>query len=83
LTVIDHGSGITDAQRQRMGQRFQGEQHAPHENRSGLGLAIVRRVVELHQGELGFDETEGGGLTVWLRWPVPPQPPTLSANATL
>jgi two-component system OmpR family sensor kinase len=73
LGILDHGKGLSEAQRQRLGQRFQGERHAPHENRSGLGLAIVRRVVELHQGELLLQDTEGGGLSAWLRWPQPRQ----------
>jgi signal transduction histidine kinase len=69
LGVIDHGTGLDESQRQRIGWRFQGERHAPHDNQSGLGLSIVRRVMELHAGELILDETPGGGLSAWLRWP--------------
>jgi two-component system nitrogen regulation sensor histidine kinase NtrY len=35
---------------------------------SGLGLALSREIVELHQGRLGLARREGGGLSVsvWL-----------------
>ena len=47
---------------------------------SGLGLALSREIVELHQGRLGLARRDGGGMavSVWLpdaegtpppRWP--------------
>lgn len=36
---------------------------------TGLGLTVVRRVVELHGGEVGAESVEGGGATFW--WTIP------------
>jgi two-component system nitrogen regulation sensor histidine kinase NtrY len=35
---------------------------------TGLGLAIVKKIVEEHMGEIRFDDAEGGGATVTLRF---------------
>ncbi|WP_336971478.1 ATP-binding protein [Sphingobium aromaticiconvertens] len=37
---------------------------------TGLGLAIVQKIVEEHMGEIRFDDAEGGGATVTLRFDV-------------
>lgn len=37
---------------------------------TGLGLAICARVVRAHGGEIGLDETPGGGTTVWFELPT-------------
>ena len=34
----------------------------------GLGLAIVKKIVEEHLGEIRFDDAEGGGACVTLRF---------------
>jgi two-component system sensor histidine kinase QseC len=39
---------------------------------AGLGLSIVRRVVELHQGSIAIDESPLGGLRVSVRLPRRP-----------
>lgn len=35
---------------------------------TGLGLAIVKKIVEEHLGEIRFDDAEGGGACVTLRF---------------
>ena len=37
---------------------------------SGLGLAISKRLVELMQGEIGFEDRQGGGTTFFFQLPV-------------
>lgn len=37
---------------------------------TGLGLAIVKKIVEEHMGEIRFDDAEGGGARVTLRFPA-------------
>ena len=61
LVVADHGPGVPEASRALLGQRFL---RLGGGSGAGLGLSIVRRVVERHGGRLAFDETPGGGLTV-------------------
>ena len=39
------------------------------EGRHGLGLAICKRLVEMMQGRIGFDDRPGGGTTFWFDLP--------------
>ena len=36
---------------------------------SGLGLAICKRLIELMQGRIGFENRAGGGTTFWFELP--------------
>lgn len=44
------------------------------ESGSGLGLMIVRRVMQAHGGEVVIESTEGKGVNVILRFPRPDRP---------
>jgi two-component system sensor histidine kinase QseC len=64
VSVADEGPGVAKAERERLGQRFHrilGTQ-APG---TGLGLSIVRRIAEVHDATIAFDEAAPGiGLSV-------------------
>jgi two-component system, OmpR family, sensor histidine kinase QseC len=64
LRVVDHGCGVPADARARLGERFL---RLGAGGGAGLGLSIVRRVLERQGGGLAFDETPGGGLSVALR----------------
>jgi two-component system sensor histidine kinase QseC len=66
--VVDQGPGLPAALRSLVGQRFARGADAHLRPGSGLGLSIVRRVLDLHGGDWAF--SEGPGLTVTLRWPL-------------
>lgn len=67
LSVSDHGPGIPAEDRERVFERFsRGRSNAPG---VGLGLAIVRKVVEIQHGEVVLLDRESGGLTVQIRLP--------------
>jgi signal transduction histidine kinase len=70
LAVIDDGPGMSAEQRTRAFDRFSGE--AKRSGRSGLGLAIVARLVAVDRGQIRLDETPGGGLTVLIDFPATP-----------
>ena len=57
--VRDHGVGVTDDRRDLLFQPF----HQLHETNAarGLGLPIVRRLVELQGGSCGYEPVPGGG----------------------
>jgi PAS domain S-box-containing protein len=67
--VKDNGLGIPAACQQKIFQAFQRvhPQHAPGE---GMGLAIVRRVVERHRGRVWVESTEGQGSTFYVTLPA-------------
>lgn len=67
LRISDRGPGIPLESRERLFERFaRGETQAPG---AGLGLAIVRQVIESHQGRVALLDREGGGLVVQLHLP--------------
>jgi two-component system sensor histidine kinase QseC len=69
LTVSDDGPGIAPELRTRVLERFY--RHDAHYDGSGLGLAMVARIVKLLQGTLALESTSGsGGLTVRICIPV-------------
>jgi signal transduction histidine kinase len=73
FTVSDEGPGLTPADRQRLFQDFAQLSARPTagEKSVGLGLAIVRRIVEAHGGQVGADSESGHGATFWFTLPDP------------
>ena len=67
LTVADTGVGMTDEVRARLFRPF--FTHGKAEG-TGLGLAVVRRIVEAHGGEVDVESAPGKGTTVRVRLPV-------------
>ena len=70
LEIADQGPGLPDAQIPYLLRPFTRMDTArTHANGAGLGLAIVDRVVQRHQGRLEIKNREAGGLAVrvWLR----------------
>jgi signal transduction histidine kinase len=71
VAVHDRGSGIPEAFRGRIFGRFtQADSTATRQKGgSGLGLAICKRLIELMQGRIGFENRAGGGSTFWFELP--------------
>ncbi|MGN6184783.1 MAG: ATP-binding protein [Thermoanaerobaculia bacterium] len=77
IDVIDRGIGITDADQQRIFEEFEQVQtRGVHSAGTGLGLALAKRFVEAHGGELSVISAEGTGSTFRVR--LPKQPPALA-----
>jgi signal transduction histidine kinase len=74
VAVIDRGPGIPANDLDRVFERFyrvdeaRGRKHGG----AGLGLAIVRRLVELHGGRVWAESTSGEGATVTFTLPLAP-----------
>ena len=60
IAVVDTGSGIPQADRQRVTQRFVRLDNAKGIAGSGLGLSLVAAVAKLHDGELILDDNRPG-----------------------
>jgi signal transduction histidine kinase len=69
FTVADNGPGIPEGQEDRIWRLF--HTSTPGEG-SGVGLALVKRIVEAHQGTVAVRPTPGGGATFVVRWPKRP-----------
>lgn len=70
LTVRDHGPGIPDADLPLVFERFHRSDTARTKPGSGLGLSIVRHVVEGHGGEVFARNAVGGGAEVGFTLPA-------------
>lgn len=66
LAVADTGPGMPPARIATAFNRFEGDQSGRN---SGLGLAIVSRLVATDRGSITLTETLGGGLTATVRLP--------------
>ncbi len=64
--VSDHGGGIPAEQLPHIWEKYYTYRQRGQQGVSGLGLAIVRQIVELHGGRCGVDTEEGVGSTFWI-----------------
>lgn len=70
LAVIDHGGGLSDADKARLVARFARGDAARSQPGSGLGLPLAAAVARAHGGRLVLTDTPGGGLTARLDLPL-------------
>jgi two-component system, OmpR family, sensor histidine kinase MprB len=75
VTVRDHGPGIDEADRPYIFDRFYRASEARAMPGSGLGLSIVRRVVEAHGGTVKAESPQGGGALFRMTLPALPFSP--------
>lgn len=71
LYVRDFGKGVPEPHRERVFQLF--HRLELETEGSGLGLALVRRIMSAHQGRVWLEDTPGGGATVRLALPAEPE----------
>jgi len=74
IRVADQGIGMTPAQAARVSERFYRADTSGAIPGTGLGMSIVKEIIELHQGQMTLDSEAGVGTTVTL-W-LPPADPT-------
>jgi signal transduction histidine kinase len=65
VVVEDRGPGIPPEHRDHMFERFWRIDH-PSGSGAGVGLALVRRIAQLHNGSVRMEERSGGGTRMIL-----------------
>lgn len=72
LEVQDSGVGISEADVGKLFQPFSqvGDPMARKTGSTGLGLAICKKIVDLHQGTMGVDSVVGEGSTFYVLLPI-------------
>jgi signal transduction histidine kinase len=68
--VADRGIGVPEEQRTRIFAPFHRTPAAEGFPGAGLGLAVARRIVALHGGEIGVEPNPGGGSIFWFTVPA-------------
>jgi signal transduction histidine kinase len=81
ISVSDRGPGVSRDERGRIFEAFYRGRLALDRQvpGTGLGLSLVKRVVEDHGGWVEIETTTGGGATFSMRLPVLPDPDVASA----
>jgi signal transduction histidine kinase/DNA-binding response OmpR family regulator len=68
--VIDHGIGIDPAEHERIFEEFRQVDSPSTTEGTGLGLALVRKLVHLHRGEIRLESALGKGSTFTVDIPL-------------
>mgnify|MGYP000576613636 CR=1 FL=1 len=70
IRITDQGLGMTPAQREKVFERFFRADTSGNIPGTGLGMTIVKEIVELHGGQVGVSSEHGVGTTVTLWLPA-------------
>ncbi len=76
LSVRDSGPGISTEDQKRLFEHFErGAAERKAAPGAGLGLAMVKRLAEAMDGEVGVQSEPGGGALFWVSAPMPARSP--------
>ncbi|MGE3724881.1 MAG: response regulator [Candidatus Sericytochromatia bacterium] len=80
IRVKDSGPGFVEEDKSRIFGYFQRLTARPtaQESSNGVGLALTKQMVELHQGHIHVESSFGEGATFIVTLPLHPQPQTLN-----
>ncbi len=71
VSVGDRGAGIPAEQRANVFRRFVRLDDEGNEQQGmGLGLYLVKKIAEAHDGAVGVEDRPGGGAVFWFELPV-------------
>lgn len=76
MEIIDHGIGIKPEELQSIWDRYYqtSSHHVRSSTGSGLGLSIVKQILQLHNAKFGVESKIGKGTTFWFELPAAKSP---------
>ncbi|MGI6204819.1 MAG: sensor histidine kinase [Anaerovoracaceae bacterium] len=76
MEFIDHGIGIKPEELQSIWDRYYqtSSHHVRSSTGSGLGLSIVKQILQLHNAKFGVESKVGRGTTFWFELPAAEPP---------
>ena len=69
LKVVDEGEGFREKDTQKIFKRFYSNRPEKFGKHSGLGLNIVKNLVELHNGNIFATNNKGKGAKIEISFP--------------
>ena len=69
IEVSDTGPGVPPAEREKIWRRLYRGDASRSQRGLGLGLSLVKAIVEAHHGTVAVDEADGGGARFTVRLP--------------
>ena len=69
VTVSDKGKGIPEEEQKHIFEQYYRASNVGKNKGTGLGLSVVKRCMDLHQGEIQIDSKQNAGTQVILRFP--------------
>ncbi len=70
VVIEDQGIGIPEADRERVFERYYRGSNTSGIGGTGVGLSLVRTIVDLHKGTIALDTREGEGSRFTIRFPA-------------
>jgi len=70
FTVADNGPGIAAEYHDKVFMMFQTLAVHDYGSNTGIGLALVKKIVKEHGGSITLESTEGNGATFRFSWPA-------------
>ncbi|MEO0542997.1 MAG: ATP-binding protein [Pseudomonadota bacterium] len=79
FTIVDEGPGLSVEDAEQLFERFHTEQSG-RQRGAGLGLALVRSLIDLHGGSVSINSREGAGTEVMIKLPRVPKNLSVAAE---
>jgi signal transduction histidine kinase len=70
VSIKDHGIGVPQEERERVFERYYRGSNTSGIGGSGVGLSLVKSIVDLHKGSITLESNEGKGACFTLRLPA-------------
>lgn len=70
ISIQDHGVGMEKKHLERVFERFYRADTSGRTPGTGLGMSIVKEIMDLHDGDVAIESTVGHGTSVTLRFPA-------------
>lgn len=74
ISITDHGKGMSQEVQQHIFEKFYQEDHSRKTEGNGLGLALVKRIVELSDGTIQVKSVPEQGSTFLVQLPLSKNP---------